>query len=971
MKVKKIISIAISMAMLSGFVTNISANEISYIERQDPKKLEQSLKLLLDSIDNPQKSYIEIKDGKVGSGEFIGKIDTGEKSIGYEESVTYTINVEKEGDYFLNLKNKSGENNLSEFILDIKINDNQPFKEMKTIILPLKWQDESKKYSTDSYGDETAPKQVKSNEYLDTYLYDTTYSTALPLKFHLKKGENKITIKNLTSDGLVVSNLKVEKADFEIPSYNEYKEKNKGETIDSLHKINAIDYVSKNSTQAIYNTEKDPSTTPYDVNFKKLNVLNYKEGGIELNYEVEVEKDGLYELAFHYKNEKEEFDSFISIYIDNKIPFEECISYQMPSTGNKYKNIILTDDENNPYKFYLTKGKHTLTLRSEQEPIKEALFYGKVISDHVTKFGLDITKLSGSDIDKNRTWKMTKYIKDIPNYLNSYEILINEIKFLLQEYGENGVDSAYFAELEEALLFVNKMQEYPDEIALYINELTGKDASVLSSVSSFLTEVSKEDFSLDMIYIYGNNELPREDVGVFGEVKDWFMTLVASFTNGKYEPKEKNNEELTIWVNRALTHVDLLQKLADTEFTEKTGIKVNISAMPDPNKLTLATAAGDTPDVALGLLSHMPFELASRGALYDMTQFEDFWQVAGRFTPGIFVPYTYNEGVYALPETVDFNVLAYRKDIFDNLGITPPNTWNDVVDILPTLQRYGMNFYHNISAGSGYKWFYQTSSLIFQNDGKIYSDNGLSVAIDDSNSIKGLQQLGDLFINYSIDTQVNSFLSSFRYATLPIGIVDTNEYTLLKNAAPELEGQWAVAPYPGIKKSDGTIDRSYIASSTGGVIFNDTNLPKEAFEFLKWWTSHQTQVNYTHTLKSTYGNEFFWLSANLEALEDSPIPQQEKEVIVEQVKWLRDVPRTPGQYLVERSISNVWSDMVFDGISAQVAMDEKIIPINREIKKKMTELNFYDEDGELKKDYVIRDISWIKEQMQNAKGENK
>jgi hypothetical protein len=63
--------------------------------------------------------------------------------------------------------------------------------------------------------------------------------------------------------------------------------------------------------------------------------------------------------------------------------------------------------------------------------------------------------------------------------------------------------------------------------------------------------------------------------------------------------------------------------------------------------------------------------------------------------------------------------------------------------------------------------------------------------------------------------------------------------------------------------------------------------------------------------------------------------------------------------------------MIFDGTSAQVAADEKIIAINREIKKKMIELGYYDEQGNMQKSYVIRDVDWIQKQMDNAKKEGK
>ena len=41
---------------------------------------------------------------------------------------------------------------------------------------------------------------------------------------------------------------------------------------------------------------------------------------------------------------------------------------------------------------------------------------------------------------------------------------------------------------------------------------------------------------------------------------------------------------------------------------------------------------------------------------------------------------------YALPERVTFNTLFYRKDILEQLDVDIPNTWNDLITLLPTLQ---------------------------------------------------------------------------------------------------------------------------------------------------------------------------------------------------------------------------------------------------------------------------------------------
>lgn len=962
-----------TIILIAGILLFAMQKNVEYIEQQDQNKVQSALELLRSGVSSDDTSYSSyaLLNLNSGSGYYEASTKSNRnESLDFDETITYMVDIDKAGTYFLALNYDVEEDVLSEFVLDVSINGEQQFKEMKTIILPLLWEDYTDEFPLDRYGDETAPKQVVSTLGMRNYFYDTTFSTALPLKFYLEAGENEISIRNVSSNGLLVGTLEVQESNFGTKSYDTYLsdyQAFQSNTNHLLHTVNAVDYVSKNTTQAIYVTENNPSVYPHNVEYRKLNTLNYSEAGVQIDYEIEVEEDGLYEISLHYKNQKEEFDSFISIYLDGEIPFEECISYTLPTTGSSYKNLTIQDENENPYLFYLTAGKHVLSIRSEQENIIQAWEYGRLIAEHVTRFSLDITKIAGTTIDKNRTWQMTRYIENIPEILEAYEILTDEIRYMLQDYSEFGISSSVFSDLDKITVYLETMKEYPDEIALYTSELSGEDSSILALISNFTTSLSNENVTLDRIYISRNSELPKESAGMMASINNWFATLLNSFTTNKYDVAEKKDGQITVWVNRAVTHVDLLQKMVDTEFTPATGIDVQISAMPDVSKLTLAASAGDTPDVALGLASYLPFELASRGALYDMTQFEDFWEVADRSVPGVYVPYTYNEGVYALPETIEFHVLAYREDIFETLNLTLPQTWDDVVSMLPTLQRYGMNFYHNISAGTGYKWFYQTSSLIFQNDGEIYSEDGLTSALDTQNSIKGLQQLGNLFVNYSLDTQVNSFLSSFRYSILPIGIIDSNDYVLLKNGAPELEGQWSIALYPGTEKEDGTIDRTYVASSTGGVIFNDSAMIDESYEFIKWWTDYETQVNYAHTLKSTYGDQFFWLSANIDALANAPIAQQDKEVILEQISWINDVPRTPGQYLVERSISDSWNEIVFEGTSAQVVIDSAIIPINREIKKKMVELGYYNDDGSLAKPYVIRDRDWIEEQIANAK----
>ena len=927
--------------------------------------------------------------------EAVKEYDSDMVELDYTDVAKYKVSVEKSGLYYLNIDYMSVGESLSDYTVSATINGKQQYSEMNTIALPILWtdvdtdkyvgSDEKKDFPLDSYGDEMAPSQNRIQKWTNTYLYNNTYVSSTPLCFYLEKGENEINIENVSSGGLALGKLMAQEAKTNVASYKDYAAQHQDAELvtaeDDQLEIDAVYYTQKNSTDAVYGTDTNTSLTRFNIDHEKLNTLQWNSAGNEIVYTFNVKKTGNYNIAFHYDNGKKEFQSFETIKIDGEVPFEEMYNYAFEPVSSGYENVTLADKDGNNYNFYLTEGKHTIAIKQENEPVMEAYRYALLLQQHLTDFQLEITKITGSDVDTERNWKMTKYIPEISDYLNAYETIIKHIRYLLQDYSPNGNSSAILAYLDEAQQFIKTMKKYPDEIALHTKDLTGAENSILVSLSNFTTEVTSNEFTLDRIYIYGEkNQIKSANPSLASSMWTGVRSLVNTFTSDKYATGAKEDSKtLTIWVNRAITHVDLLQKMVDTEFVpyykKQTGkdIKVKVSTMPDVSKLTLAIAADQTPDVALGLMSYVPFDLSSRGALYDLTKFDDFWTVARRFPTGSFVSYVYNEGMYAIPETTDFNAIVYRTDIFKNLGLKVPNTWDDLIEILPTLQRYGMNFYHNISLGTtGYKWFYQTAPMILQNGGELYTqdDNGLiTTGIDSKKSVKGLQLLGDLFTKYSLDTSVQTFFNSFRYSVLPIGIVGMEDYTLIKNGAKELDGKWAISQYLGTKQEDGTVNRTFVANGTGGAIFNSSDKKQEAWEFLKWWTSKSVQTEYTYTLRSSYGKTFFWLSANRAALENNPMDEADKKIITEQINYVTDVTRTPGQYLLERTISNIWTTMVFDGTAGQVAVDEAKNDVNKEIVRKMKELGYYDENGKMVKKFKLQGYDWIKENQDKAKAD--
>lgn len=932
--------------------------------RPEASKVQAAAGLLQSSLTLRETFYADLDIPDAAGAHTASAQPNSTEALNYRDSARYLLSVPEAGWYSLTLAYQPRSQTLSDFIIALTINGQAAYSEMNNLLLPLYWRDETKDFPLDSYGDQSVPAQIRMDGIRKEALKGSLRSTAGPLRFPLQAGENLVEITNISNDGLWLGELTAQTLQ-ETPRYADYSQRHMGQKEGGLIAVNAIDYTEKNSSQVLLLSEENPAMHPQDPTSKLLNILQFTQPGSQAVFRVEAPEDGLYSLRLRMKNRRQDLNAYIGLSIDGELPFLEAAAYALPDTGEAWVNHTLAGPDGTPYRFYLSKGSHSLGLSLEMEPLMRTWRLARLLSEHITRLALDITKVAGPEADRQRTWRMTRVMPEIPDYLAAYQTLMDEMRY--ESYQHVSAESAaLLADLDRAGQFLDQVAEYPDEIALYLESLTGRDNSMLSALTTFASALSQNELSLDMLYL-GQGDIPPADAGLIRKLSNGIARLNASFSNRKYRPAGIPEGTLDIWVNRALTHVDVLQKMADTEFTKKTGIPVKVSAMPDAGKLTLSAAAGSAPDVAMGLLSYMPFDLASRGALYDLTQFEDFWQVAGRFAPGAMVPYLFNDGVYAMPETMDFNALVYRRDIFEGLGFAVPDTWDEVMGLLPQLQRYGMNFYHNIATGVGYKWFYQTTPFIYQHGGSLYQSDGLRTAIDQPEAVAGIQALGNLFLAYSLDRQVNSFFNSFRYSVLPIGIMDATEYILLKNGAPELQGRWALAPYPGTVDEHGDIQRWYVSNGQGALIFGDTDMAEESWEFLKWWTQADTQVRYGHTLTSTYGDAFLWLSANLTALKDAPIDRSDKDVILGMAPWLRDVPRSPGQYMVERSISDIWNNMIARGVSAQVAADEKVIAVNREIRKKLQELGFMDQEGNLVKPYVVRDVDWIAAQIAQHK----
>ncbi len=135
----------------------------------------------------------------------------------------------------------------------------------------------------------------------------------------------------------------------------------------------------------------------------------------------------------------------------------------------------------------------------------------------------------------------------------------------------------------------------------------------------------------------------------------------------------------------------------------------------------------------------------------------------------------------------------------------------------------------------------------------------------------------------------------------------------------------------------GTVIRTSGGTGQAVVIFSQSDNKENAWNFVKWWTSKDSQQRFGGELEALIGVEARWNTANLEALQALPWPRRDIASILEQWRWFREPPVVLGGYFTGRHILNAWNRVVLQGVNPRESLEDAIFDINKELAKKQEE----------------------------------
>ncbi len=834
-------------------------------------------------------------------------------------------------------------------------------------------------FRKDVTGNEIRPEKAVAPEWRSYDFSESSGNYVDPFEFYFEAGEHVFQLE-AQREPIVIKSITVHPYEKE-PSYEEYLGKYSG-----AERVSAETIAQANGGEdrimieaELYSTCSDKSiypladrtsaiSSPQDASRELLNAIGddkWKNCGQWAEWKVTVPKAGFYKIGVRFRqNINDGLFSSRVLRINGEIPFDEA-KYLQFDAGDVWDSCYLNNGAQayaDGFCFYLNEGENTISLEAGLGNMADIILRLNAVVNTINSAYINILMITGTTPDSNRNYNFYQLIPDSIDDLAAMSDELYDITNLLNEISGKSENTTTLENIARRLY---KMGNKEDEVAKNLSGLK----SDIGSLGTWLQKAMTQPLALDYITVQsadaGEKQLPRAKESflqsLWFEVRMFGMSFVADYnTLGALEDVDED-QSVVVWTTSGRDQAKIIRNLINNDYTPSTGINVSLK-LTVAGSLLPSVLAGVGPDVSLDLASSDVINWAIRDALIPLNDFEGFDEILSEFPDAATIPLTlYTDTIidydkqkdgpirddqvtaktYGLPMTLDFAMMFYRADIFQNLGLEVPRTWNDFYTILPILQNNQMSVVFPTSSGGENLFLYQMLPEGTSVRDGLYQDNGRRIGLDSNLALQAFDELCTLFTQYKLPVAPN-FENQFRTGEIPLGIVGYSVYTQLSVFAPEIKGLWEFVPLPGWEDENGKINNCAIGTVTAIVMpRGDRSQEKanNAFNFMSWYVGHKNQANYADEYSAWMGQNTKFNTANQQALTEMPWSAVETQNLMAQFNNLAAVPEYPGSYIVTRNVNFAFMNAYNNNADPVESMLDYITEINKEISRKRKEFN--------------------------------
>jgi len=742
------------------------------------------------------------------------------------------------------------------------------------------------------------------------------------------------------------------------PSYEEYLAKYAGapDGTDAI-KLEA-EYYSATSTQTIYPSEDRTSAvnSPSAIDRSVLNTIGgekWQTAGQWVEYTFSVGASGMYDIfARYHQNVLDGMFVSRALYIYseglepgqdgyyNGLPFSEANNLRFDFDSD-WRAEPLNDgrvdeeEEKVGFKFYFAQGvKYTIRFEVVLGSMGDIVNTVQASLESINRDYLNILKLTGTSPDEYRDYGFARVMPD------------TMIDLILQSQALDGVakdlaaiaggKSSMTATLEKIARLLSEMGGDEDAIAKSLSQLK----TDIGSLGTWVGNAKTQPLQFDYLTVQGaSTKAPKAEANFWEslvfEIGSFFKSFFRNYDRMGAMEEISKEDSVEVWLAYGRDQSQVIRNLINNDFTSQNNIPINLKLVAGGTLLP-SILSGRGPDVYIGLGQGDVINYAIRGALIELENMAGFEEAVADFNEAAMITLEIEDSegqmhTYGVPETQNFNMMFVREDILAELDIEIPQTWDDVLEAIPTLQANNME----IGMHTDYKIF------MYQKGGELFADGGMRINLDSNLALESFETMCNMFTMYSFPYKYD-FANRFRTGEMPIGFAGyTGTYNQLKVFATELEGVWGFYPMPGYADAEGNVNRESVSSVTAIVMITGCEDQAGAWEFMKWHAGADCQIKYSNEMVAIIGPSAKHPTANIQALASLPWTSAEYAQVNAQftIYGLSSIPNYPGSYIIDRYTNFAFLAAYNDNADPITELQSYITTINKEITRKRQEFD--------------------------------
>jgi len=297
---------------------------------------------------------------------------------------------------------------------------------------------------------------------------------------------------------------------------------------------------------------------------------------------------------------------------------------------------------------------------------------------------------------------------------------------------------------------------------------------------------------------------------------------------------------------------------------------------------------------------------------------------------------SYKSALFALPGEVNWTWTYYRSDIFKDLGLGVPETWDDIRAASNKLRARNMDtFYYYQGDGPIVG---KLLPLVFQRKSDIYKNDGTASNLDSIENIAAFKELTALHKEYKLALEDPTF-TTFASGQTPLQILQNWYYHGFEITAPQINGKWDITLFPGTKQKDGSLDRTNTGKMLVWSMVSSSKKKEAAWKLMEWLSSTEFSNKFTQMGYELHKTRLFF--ANKNSIDSAPFPKEKISLAKEALATCRMQTAVIGGHVANRYIDFAFNKVVLQNADPEAAIKQAAKESTDEIQRKLKEFSRY------------------------------